>query len=113
MNKEFITQATNTLSVKEFYFVLLASSAKSNEDLHTKLDKYKESEAVREQLDLAQEIVELSCRQGFYLKLVEILISVLDPEDGTEDPSDKQFSEWLPTSGLEAKINTLIELIPE
>ena len=113
MNKEFITQSASTLSVKEFYFVLLASSAKSNEDLHTKLDKYKESEAVREQLDLAQEIVELSCLQGFYLKLVEIFIDVLDSDGEAEDPSDKQFSEWLPTSGLEAKINILIELIPE
>lgn len=111
MNKEFITQSASTLSVKEFYFVLLASSAKLNEDLQTKLDKYKESEAVREQLDLEQEIVELSCRQGFYMKLVEIFIDVLDPESGEEDPSEKPFAEWLPASGLEAKINILIELL--
>lgn len=113
MNKEFITQATNTLSVKEFYYVVLGSSAKLNEDLHTKLDKYKESEAVREQLDLAQAVVDLSFHVGVYVKLSELLIDALDVEGGKEDPSDKQFSEWIATDEIGYKVKILLELLQD
>lgn len=112
MNKAFITQSANTLTVDQFYWVLISSGSKANSDIVTKLDEYVEKDAVT-QFNLVQTLTDLSYCHGLYTKLLEILVNVLDPEDGTEDPSGKQFSEWLPTSGLEAKINTLIELIPE